>query len=307
MNPIGRRTLIKGAALAVAVVKGGRAVEASENPQAARMELINRGDLSVLFGNSANHGTGPGGYCGIWSLTSTHQAHNAFVSSYAGFIFNSHRGTPAALERAGEGGAAFSLQTPSLNTRSAFTVSPPCYVDCETTAVLQNPISAPYLLQSWASYINSPEDGDIHFRHGNRWVRAHSPKHGVDATYCPSTLKDTEDDLRHLSRQERENNFVCGYSQQRFDEPFYYGRIRNMALAFFFDTLENIRFTISPSGGGTSVLPDKSCPAWDWLWLIPDARPDRPYRLRIRMVYKPFTGPEDILDEFKRWQKGLKP
>ena len=108
--------------------------------------------------------------------------------------------------------------------------------------------------------------------------------------------------LRHLTPEERKGWFVYGYSQQRFSEPFYFGRIRHMVLAFFFDNSDNIRFTISPVGGGVSILPGRSCPAWDWLWLIPHARAGRTYTLRVRMLYKPFRGEEDILAEFTRWR-----
>lgn len=271
-------------------------------PRPTPMEVVNVGDLSALFGDSTGHGSGRTGYCGIWALTATQQPHSAFVNSYAGFIFNSHRGRPVELRRLGPAEVEFRLQQPALHSRAHFVLRAPHIIDCATTVTLQNPIQTPYLLQSWASYINSPEDGDIYFRHEGRWVRAHSPQHGVEATYAPATLQDLEDDLRHLTPEERKNNFVYGYSQQRFTEPFYYGRIRNMALAFFFDTAANIRFTISPTGGGSSILPGKSCPAWDWLWLIPNAQPGREYTLRIRMIYKPFVSPEDILEEFSRWK-----
>jgi hypothetical protein len=163
-------------------------------------------------------------------------------------------------------------------------------------------LSAPYLLQSWASYINSPLSGDIHFMHEGQWIRAHSPEHGVEATYCPTSLKDTEDDLRHLDPEERRRGFHNAYSQQRFSEPFYFGRIRRMVMAFFFDTFDNIRFTISPTGGGVSILPDKTSPAWDWLWLIPHPEPGKAYTLRIRMLYKYFAGREDIFAEYNRWR-----
>jgi len=310
---IKRRSFLKGLAIAALGIKGGNLLEADEStpgkrlePSPTHSEIVNCGDSSILFGDSTCHGMGRTGYCGIWSLTSAHQPHSAFVNSYAGFIFNSQRGRPVEMRRLGEQQVEFRLEEPSFHSRVLFTVREPCYVDSETTVTPQTRIEAPYLLQSWASYINSPEDGDIFFRYEDRWIRAHTPQHGVDATYCPASLKDIEDDLRHLSPEERQNNFVYGYSQQRFSEPFYYGRIRNMALAFFFDTFDDIRFTISPSGGGSSILPDKSCPAWDWLWLIHNARPKQSSTLRIRMLYKPFVSPEDILREFQRWREGLR-
>lgn len=266
------------------------------------VQLVNRGELFVLFGDSTPHGMRGAGFCGIWSLGSVHEPHNAFVSGAAGCIFSSHRGRPARLRRLNEVQVEYRLEEPALHSRVVFTVRAPYYVDSETTVVPQVPVREPYLLQSWASYINSPRDGDIFFRHEGRWIKAHSPAHGVEATYCPASLKDTEDDLRYLSPAERKAFFAYGYSQQRFSEPFYLGRIRHMVLAFFFDDGDNIRFTISPVGGGVSILPGQSCPAWDWLWLVPKARVGRPYTLRVRMLYKPFVSREEILQEFTRWR-----
>lgn len=265
------------------------------------VEVVNVGDLAVLFGDSTGHGAGRTGYCGIWALTSAHDPHNAFVSSYAGAIFNSHRGAEVALRRLASDSVEFRLDQNPSAPRVVYVVRPPHYIDAEIFVTPQSRVE-PYLMQSGASYINSPEDGDIHFRHAGKWVRGHSPKHGVDATYAPATLADTEDDLRHLSADDRAKNFVYGYSPQRFAEPFYFGRIRGMALAFLFDQASDIRFTISPSGGGGSILPGKSCPAWDWLWLIPRPAPGRTCRLKIRMVYKPFTTPDDLYEEYRRWK-----
>ncbi len=307
-----RREFVAGAAAgAMAAACRSLAVGAEEAEKGMKpsevapthVEVVNCGELSVLFGDSTCHGMGRTGYCGIWSLTSAHEAHNAFVTSYAGFIFNSYRGLPVQLRRLGEHQVEFRLPGSALESRVLFTLREPHFLDCESTVVPQA-ASEPYLLQSWASYMNSPEDGDIYFRHEGRWIRAHSPQHGVEATYAPASLKDIEADLGHLSPEARKSNFVYGYSQQRFSEPFYYGRIRDMALAFFFDRGDEIRFTISPSGGGSSTIPGRTCPAWDWLWLIPHAQAGRPYTLRVRMVYKPHTDGEELLKEFQAWQPG---
>ncbi len=274
-------------------------------PAQAPVQFVRCGDLSVLFGDGTPHGMGGPGYCGIWSLGSVHDSHNGFVNSLAGFLFNSHRKQPVGLRRTGQHQVLYRFRGKALYTQSLFTVREPHYVDCTTTVVPQRRVAGPYLQQSWASYINSPLSGDIHFLHERKWVRAHSPAHGVDATYAPSSLTDPEDDLRHLSPEERKSSFVHAYSQQRFDEPFYYGRVRRMAMAFFFDTYENIRFTISPTGGGVSILPDKTSPAWDWLWLIPHPKVGKGYSLRVRMIYRYFVSREDIVEEFNRWRSTL--
>ena len=282
-----------------------RQQQSAQGPRQTPVQLVNRGELSVLFGDSTSHGVGRDGFCGIWSLCSVHDPHNAFVSGYAGFIFNTHRGRPVEMRRLSQHQAVFRFKDPTLDTRVLFTVREPYYVDSTTTVIPQVKVAAPYLLQSWASYINSPLSGDILFLHEGNWIRASSPQHGMEATYCPTSLRDIEDDLRHLSPQERKGSFHYGYSEQRFSEPFYYGRIRTMALAFFFDTFDNIRFLISPTGGGPSVIPGKACPAWDWLWLIPHPKPGKAYRLRVRTLYKYFAGREDIIAEYNRWRSTL--
>jgi hypothetical protein len=278
--------------------------EKGESLTQTHVQFVHRGELSVLFGDSSPHGVATG-YCGIWSLVSDRQVHNAFVSGLAGFIFNSHRGRPVELRRVSDNQVLYRLSDPPLHSRTLFTVREPYYIDSTTTVVPRVKTNGPYLLQSWVSYINSPLDGDIFFPHEGKWIKAHSPQHGVDATYAPVSLRDVEDDMRHLTPEERTRSFHYGYSQQRFSEPFYFGRIRTTALAVFFDNLDNVRFLISPSGGGGSIIPGKTCPAWDWLWLIPSPKVGRGYRIRIRMVYKYFAGREDIHQEYVQWRKGL--
>ncbi len=313
MSRLNRRSFLKATAGSLLGAAARASAAADATPQGAcrsiespsPVQVVNVGDLSVLFGDSTAHGMRGRGYCGIWSLGSAHEPHNGFVSSAAGFIFSSHRGRPVKLRRLSERQVEFRLKEPTLHSRVLFTAGEPHYVDSQTTVVPQVQVNAPYLLQSWASYMNSPRDGDIYFVHEGKWIKAHSPHHGVEATFCPASLKDTEEDLRHLSPEERRGFFAYGYSQQRFSEPFYFGRIRHMALAFFFDTSDHVRFTISPVGGGVSILPGNSCPAWDWLWLIPHPKVGKAYTLRVRMIYKHFVSREDILEEFTRWRSGL--
>lgn len=57
--------------------------------------------------------------------------------------------------------------------------------------------------------------------------------------------------------------------ERRFDEPFYYGRLGDMVMILIFGQPRWLRFFCSPSGGGGSLLPGKSCPAWDFEWVIP--------------------------------------
>jgi hypothetical protein len=292
---------VAGGALPGSVGSEGQRWTPKEQQSQTPVQFVNGGELSVLFGDGTPHGMGLPGYCGIWSLGSVRDVHNAFVNSYGGFLFGSHRGRPVELRRVSERQVLYLLKEPHLHSRVLFTVREPYYVDSETTIIPQVQVAAPHLLQAWYSYINSPEDDGIHLWHDGRWITVHSPQHGVEATYCPTSLKNTKDDLRHVSSEERSRFFYYAYSEQRFSKPLFLGRIRHMVMAFLFDTFENIRFTISPSGGGASILPGRNCPAWDWLWLVPQPRPGTPYTLRVRMVYKQFAGRNDMLDELARW------
>ena len=80
-----------------------------------------------------------------------------------------------------------------------------------------------------------------------------------------------------------------------------------MVLIFVFDKPEWLRFFCSPTGGGGSILPGKSCPAWDFMWIIPEAEysTGREYEFRMRMIYKRFISNEDVIVEYERTQKEL--
>jgi hypothetical protein len=71
-----------------------------------------------------------------------------------------------------------------------------------------------------------------------------------------------------------------------------------MALAYLFKSSEVIRLTQSPSGGGSSN------PAWDFQYIIPDPRTEKVYSFKARILYKPFIGNQDILEEYNKWEKG---
>ena len=54
-------------------------------------------------------------------------------------------------------------------------------------------------------------------------------------------------------------------------------------------------------------MPGRSCPAWDFLWVIPAGsyRVDTKYTFRCRLVYKPFVSNTDVLDEVNTAQEEL--
>jgi hypothetical protein len=73
-------------------------------------------------------------------------------------------------------------------------------------------------------------------------------------------------------------------------------------MILIFDRPRWLRFYCSPSGGGASLLPGQTCPAWDFEWVIPAASyaVGRAYTFRTRLVYKRYVSDADVLAEYQR-------
>lgn len=158
------------------------------------------------------------------------------------------------------------------------------------TSCVAATIAHNYVGLFFASYINGPESLDIHFQgHGadepptRRWVRGVTPAHGV---LCTHLAGDDERTFAHAA------NFpltlVFSESRFRYAEPWYYGVSHGMALVFIFRPPDKVRFSQSPSGGGSGN------PAWDFQYLIPDYEIDRCYQMVVRAMYLPYESPEQI-------------
>jgi hypothetical protein len=158
---------------------------------------------------------------------------------------------------------------------------------------------------SWCCYMNCPEDPRINFLSEGEWFRYISPKHGVGANIAPAYVPDEE--LEVWPEVKTNRPFEWDRFDRRFDEPFYYGRLGDMVFILIFDTPRWLRFFCSPTGGGPSLLPGRTCPAWDFEWVIPDAayRVDQEYQFRVRLAYKRFVSDDDVLAEFRKAQEEL--
>jgi hypothetical protein len=155
---------------------------------------------------------------------------------------------------------------------------------------------------SWCSYSNSPSDPRLHFPGPDgRWVRYISPKHGVGSRLAPSwdepreTFPATLPDAKALP-------FHWDWAPVQFSQPLYYTRFGPMVLIHVFAERAGLRFYCSPGGGGPSLLPGQSCPAWDFCWVVP---PDQyqvgaRYERRMALIYKPFVSDDDVLAEAAR-------
>ena len=279
---------------------------------------IENGELKAIFiDNTDLPPDHRAGYNGIAELYHADQDSSLFVPFYAGFnlehIFSGDslpeffepRVNPMSLYRKSETEVLLyqkSTNVSGVESLTEFKVVPPCFIDITFRCVLHN---RQYFMNNyagffWASYINKPPDRSIYFMGitedilTETWISAISEKHGTRSTH--RALNDNYD---FYFAPDFSIVLARNFSGYRYSKPFYYGRFHNMALAFFFETSEVIRLTQSPSGGGGTN------PAWDFQYLIPDPVIGKEYSFRIRMVYKPFTGNQDILEEYNEWEKHM--
>ncbi len=277
---------------------------------------VEGGNLRAVFAdNQAFAPDHRAGYNGIAELYHTAQDSTLFVPAFAGFnlehIFSGDsleeffepRVHPMSLYKKNDFEVLlYQKTTPVSGVESIteFKLVPPHYIDVTFRCVLHDDsyFRHNYAGFFWASYIHQPSDKKIYFkgvREGQtkeEWVSAFSEEHGYKSTH-----RDINDDLNLYFIPGFRARLASNFSDYRFSEPIYYGRFHNMALAFFFDSDEIIRFTQSPTGGG------KLNPAWDFQYIISHPVTGKEYSFKARLVYKPFQSNADIVKEYEQWKK----
>lgn len=154
----------------------------------------------------------------------------------------------------------------------------------------------------WASYINAPQNKSIYFLSGGSslenptWVEFSTEQHGKDSTVLPAG------DTTAFKYPDGGGTLFNSISDVRFADPFFYGRMGEDVLIFIFDPNPFIRFAHSPSGGGRTPDETDTNPAWDFQLVVPDYEVDHEYELKLRLVYKPWQGRDDVLNEVRRYR-----
>lgn len=251
-----------------------------------------------------------GGYSGVASLTHSSQNENLFVPLYAGLNYEHiHDGTVQARDILFEPRRA-PMQIHQVNTHTVELHQPPTphwklesWLRYEMLAdgVLEMSLECvprarsfkhDYIGLFFASYIHQPESLDIHFpgqeantqQNESAWIRGVTPAHGTVPTHL--AINDTR-------VFEHDADFpltlVFNRSNYRFHEPWYYGVSHGMALVLMFRPQDQVRFSQSPSGGGSGN------PAWDFQWFIPEYKVGQKYRFVMRAMYLPFTSVKQVI------------
>lgn len=273
--------------------------------------LIQSGELQAIVGDCSRNGSGGPQYCGLWSLTSKQRQFNAFGNSYAGLLPGELRGRPnVTLQMIDDQSAALvkpaTEQDPTEARVTYRFVSPNCLEHTLTLKDNRSRMSSlGYREVSWCSYMNSPDDIRLHFLSAGQMTAYISPQHGVGSRIGPSFIPELE---QTPPQDEKRQPFHVDFAPLKFEAPFYYGRLGQMVLLYVFDNGEDLRFFCSPSGGGGSLVPGLTCPAWDFLWIIPQAKYEvgKEFTFKLRMIYKPYVSDEDVLAEVKAAQEGMK-
>ena len=277
------------------------------------------GDLTAVVGDNAAAGDHRAGYNGLWSLTHRTEKTSVFVPGVAGFnlehifdgetidagdardiFFEPRRAEMTFRKLSATEAELHQPPTPTFHLESwtRFTFREPDAIDVSFRfKAHQHAFRREYLGLFWASYINAPDDKSLYFRGGKLWQQHCTPAHNV-----LSTVRHTADkfDLTFTPR-----HFDCLYknfSPLRFDEPLFYGLFRGHVLILMFDRTEGLRFTHSPSGGGTNAAAQTTNPAWDFQYILPRYEVAKEYELRARVIYRERCPRADVLKEYAKWK-----
>ena len=190
--------------------------------------------------------------------------------------------------------------TPTFHLESwtRFTLTAPHYLDMSYRCVArQHAFAHGYIGLFWASYINAPEDKSIYFRSGGSWQQLCSQQHNDE-----STVRHRDDRIDLKFSDGLGNALYRNLSPHRYDEPFYYGLFGKHIFILMFDRVAGVRFTHSPSGGGTNTDQQTTNPAWDFQYIVPRYEVRREYGFRARLVYRPRCSRAEVLREFNAWR-----
>lgn len=303
------------------MVSCGQKTMVSIKPEGLKQEnkiTIENENLKVVFVD--NEASGPvhkAGYNGISELYHRYEDSSIFVPDYAGFnlehifggdslsqLFEPRRHPMKLYRKSDNTVILYQEATPNSGVESLteFKVIAPDYIDIGFQCIFHNQqfFQHGYGGLFWASYIHKPEDKKIYFlgtaeeRPDTSWIEAYSTTHGLNSTHR------AVGDVNNFFFAENFNASLANhYSEYRYSSPYYFGRFRNMVLAFLFESKDIIRFSQSPTGGG------QENPAWDFQFIIPTPETGKIYSFKARIIYKPFVNANDISDEYERWNVDL--
>lgn len=280
---------------------------------------IKAGELKVVFvDNSALPPDHKKGYNGIAELYHDKQDSNVFVPAFSGInlehIFNGEspislfepRKDLMYLYRKSETEVLL-YQKPttysSVESLMEFRVIEPDYIDFTFHFVFHDESYFKHGFAGifFASYMNQPPDKKIYFLgkkdgepgyYASKKIPGYSEKHGYKSTH-----RFMQDNRELYFSPDFTVTLANHFSDFRYTRSFFYGRFHNMALAFFFDPSDFIRFSQSPDGAG------QGNPAWDFYYITPSPQKGKQYSIKGRILYRPYKKIKEIVREYEKWRK----
>jgi hypothetical protein len=280
--------------------------------------VMEKGDLKAVFIDNSSYGEHLKGYNGISELYHKEQDSTLFTTFHAGVnlehIFGGDslvslfepRKDAMTIEKLSD--SKVMLHQPEttishVESWTTFQMMEPHYIDVDFRFVVHDDamFNHGYIGIFWASYINSPKILGINFKGKKKnsndkakWIYSYSEKHNENGTHISD-----KDDLEPYMAPNFNVGLAVEVSDYVFTEPYYYGRFNNMVFAYLFKEPEEgyIRFSKSPSGAGVGR------PAWDFQYILPDFVVGKEYSIKLRVVYKKWTGQENIEKEYKKWSR----
>ena len=280
------------------------------------------GDLTAVIGDNEGYGEHRAGYNGVHRLTHRSEPTTLFVPTVAGLnlehifdgaqelrdvegdrkVFFEPRNWPMEFKKISDAEVElYQEATPTFHLESwtRFKLVAPHYIDmifrCRPT---QHVFQHGYIGLFWASYINAPEDRSMYFRGNKQWQQLCTPRHNDQ-----STVTHRDDQLKLAFAAGTGDALFKNYSPLKYDEAFFYGVFKKHVFLLMFDTSEGIRFTHSPSGGGTNMVEQTTNPAWDFQFIIPTYDVLKEYGFRARAVYREKCPRAELFREFADWRK----
>lgn len=275
--------------------------------------LKRNGITAIIIDNAAGDSdalsTHRAGYNGVAVLNHSSQKKNLFVPTYAGLNFEHiHDGTTAVNKEKFEP-RKWPMQLRVINDHTVELYQSPTpnwkLESCGRYSILEDGtleytfecipredlFKNGYIGLFWASYINSPEDKAINFIGREmkdstippRWIRAITPKHGVNSTHPPVGYGPHPNVAADFPL-----TLVNHPSSYVHTTPFYYGVNGKMAFGQMFRSRDQIWLAQSPTGGGAVN------PAWDFQWFIPNCKVGEAYGFVMRAAYVPAGSTEQI-------------
>lgn len=306
----------------VAVVAGSTCADDAAPAAVPHAITLTAGDLTAVIGDNAAQGEHQAGYNGVWSLRHAAGTRSIFVPTYAGLnlehiitgegldetrTFFEPRQAPMTLRQISATEAELHQPpTPTFHVESwtRFQLVAPHYLDMTFRCIpRQDVFPRGYLALFWASYIHAPTDKSMYFLGGldaqeNLWTQLCTPWHDDQ-----STVRHRQDTFELTFPPDSRDALFKSLSRLRYDQPFFYGHHDNLVWMVMFATSEGVRFTHSPSGGGTDGARRTTSPAWDFQLVVPQPVVGTSYSLRLRTVLRPTCSRDELLDEFHRWRQ----